>query len=453
MTGPITVVIDPPLEDDSSTVFESKAFQYVHDQAILAQQINEAVTAFNLNSTNSTSSTSWTISDTGSQTFDIDLDKSYVIGMSVKVALTYDASNWAIGDVINASSGAVTISFREKRGSGTSSDWTLSQNMSLSRDSITRSDRTSDMFISLGDRSKLINITSGSFTQTFDSAIVLGIGWYCWIKNSGTGDITLDPSGTETIDGLSGFVMFPGEHRLIMSDGSNLLSVVISPFFRRITSTYTNMPIPPGYKRFKIRAWSAGASGQRTNSASTISVGGAGGGCVEADLPASSFSTTETVTIGAGGNQVTTVANGNPGGDTSFGSILISYAGNSWVQGGSCFDGFIGISTNNAELVYAGANGITPAVIPTIYGGSSSSSDASANAANSLFGSGCGGSLNASAVVRTPGISTFGGNGGPAASASNGTAGTQPGGGGGATQTGTQSGAGANGEVHFWGIV
>ena len=449
----ITVVLDPPLSTDDSSTFATKAFAYVADQITLADQINDVAVAMNFNATNATSVTSWTIADTGSQAFAIETGKSYVIGMSVKVAYTPDGTQWGLGDVTAASSGSVTISFREKSGSGTYTAWTLSQDPGTRRDSVVRSARTSNTILSLGDRGKLIDITSGTFTQTFDPAATLGVGWYCWIKNSGTGDITLDPSTTETIDALTSFIMFPGEMRLVLSDGSNLFSKVLSPFFRRITSTYSNMPIPPGYTRFKIRQWSGGASGQRTNSSVTVSRGGAGGGCVEVDLPASSFGATETVTIGAGGAAVTTVANGNPGGDTTFGALVTAYSGNAWTQGGSAIDGLTVSQTVQTEAVYAGGAGTTPTSQATIYGGGANSSDASVDAESSLFGGGCGGSLSAAAVVRAPGTSKFGGSGGAASSGSNGTIGTQPGGGGGATQTGTSSGAGANGEVHFWGIA
>ena len=94
-----------------------------------------------------------------------------------------------------------------------------------------------------------------------------------------------------------------------------------------------------------------------------------------------------------------------------------------------------------------------PSPKSSIFSGGTPSSDGTADSAPSLFGGGAGGSISASAVAHAGGLSSFGGDGGDGSSAGNGIDGAQPGGGGGATQTGTQSGKGGDGEVHFWGIV
>jgi hypothetical protein len=450
----ITVTFDvPDASTDTSAEVESKCTQIYNSLNTWTAEANAMAIAQNFNATNSTSVTTWTVANYGSQAFVIEAGKSYVVGMTVKVASTVSGQNWGLGDVTAASSGSITIQFRVKNGTGTFSAWTISQNANTDPLQTTRSARTSNTIIGVADVGKLIDITSGTFTQTFDAAATLKAGFFCRIKNSGTGDITLDPNAAETIDGRTTFIMFPGECRDIYCDGSNLFSVVLNPFFRRITTTYASMPIPPGYTRFGVRIWSGGASGQRNNNVAAISRGGAGGGCVDAVLAASAFATTETVTIGAGGAAVTTVANGNVGGDSTFGALVTAFAGNSWIYGGSCFDGFSGTAQYVSELVYCAHYGATASTVETIFGGGSTSSDSSAAAAPSLYGGGAGGSLNASAVVRAPGTSTFGGSGGAASSVADGTAGSQPGGGGGATQTGTSSGAGGSGQCDFWGMI
>lgn len=437
-------------EGDTPAVIEAKAIAFANNMVTVTEEINATTQAMNFNATNSTSTTSWTVANTGSKTFTIEAGKSYVPGMTVKVASTASGPNWGLGDVTAASSGSITVAFRVKNGSGTFSAWTISQNAEISTLRTAREARTANTIISTSDVGKLIDITSGTFTQTFSAAATLGNGFFVTIRNNGTGDITLDPSGSETIDGRTSFIMFPGEVREILCDGSALYSLVIKPFFRRITSTYASMPIPPGYTCFGMRLWSGGASGQRTNNTGTLSVGGGGGGCLDVSLPSSNFSTTETVTIGAGGAAVTTVANGNVGGDTTFGSLAAAYAGDNFARGGSAIDGLNESASLEATYAGGGSNTLT---ITTIWGGGSPSSNASFNGAPSLYGGGSGGCLNASATLRSAGTSVFGGDGGAAVSAGNGTSGTQPGGGGGATQTGTQSGAGAAGEVWFWGLV
>lgn len=51
------------------------------------------------------------------------------------------------------------------------------------------------------DNGSIIDCTSGSFTVSLASVALLGRGFNVWIINSGTGQITVDPSGSETIDG------------------------------------------------------------------------------------------------------------------------------------------------------------------------------------------------------------------------------------------------------------
>lgn len=56
---------------------------------------------------------------------------------------------------------------------------------------IIRVARTSNTAISSTNKGNLIDITSGTFTQTFDTTAALGNGWFCYLKNSGTGSISV----------------------------------------------------------------------------------------------------------------------------------------------------------------------------------------------------------------------------------------------------------------------
>jgi hypothetical protein len=88
-------------------------------------------------------------------------------------------------------------------------------------DAVIRSARTSNTILGTGDRGYLIDITSGTFSQTFTAAATLGSGWYVYIRNSGTGTITLDPNGSETIDGSVTMTLAPSDQVGIQCDGSN----------------------------------------------------------------------------------------------------------------------------------------------------------------------------------------------------------------------------------------
>jgi hypothetical protein len=75
-----------------------------------------------------------------------------------------------------------------------------------------------------GDAGSIINCTSGTFTVSLTAAATLGSGFNCWIWNSSTSSshsITIDPSGSETIDGVSTLILRRGEGCQIVCDGTN----------------------------------------------------------------------------------------------------------------------------------------------------------------------------------------------------------------------------------------
>lgn len=299
------------------------------------------------------------------------------------------------------------------------------------------------------DRGKIIDAQSGTFPVTFESAPTLGSRWYAYVKNSGTGDVTLDPDGSEQIDGLTSYVMYPQELRMIICTGTAFVTYVLNSFSRTFDSSGT-FTKPPGYKAFAGIAWSAGSSGGKDTATAR---GGAGGGAFPFDIPAATFGASETITIGAGGAAVTASSTiGNAGGNTSIGSLLTVYgaAGGASPSGGAIGVGSALVSSDTGS--FAGATAATSGR-SSLYGGAAPSNDASANSGSSIYGGGAGGGVDASTNLRTAGTSQFGGAGGAASISGNGTAGTQPGGGGGATATGTQSGAGGDGRVIIRGVL
>jgi len=317
---------------------------------------------------------------------------------------------------------------------------------------IVRVARTSNTIIGVANLSNLIDITSGTFTQTFTAAATLGDGWFCYIRNAGTGDITLDPSGAETIDGLANFIMYPGEVRLIQCDGTALRSVVLTAFSRTFTASGT-FTKPPGYSYFGGLIWSAGASGGKNASGNNVN-GGGGGGCFDFVFPSSTLSATETMTIGAGGAAISGSANfGNDGGNTSLGSLITVFGADaSSGIGGSILGAATGPASSDT-MYAATAPGTTGTNLHSAYSGGTPAAQGNQPTQAQLYGAAAGGSIGNASILRTAGTSIFGGDGGAAVLASNGTSGVAPGGGGGATETGGQSGAGARGEIRIWGLV
>lgn len=331
---------------------------------------------------------------------------------------------------------------------------------------------TSAETISATDWGKIIEVTANSFTVTFDAIANLRAGFACYIKNSGDGDITLETNGSETIDGLITFIMYPGETRLFQCNGTVIKSTVINTFYRTWTST-GSFKKPPGYRNFLCQArggGGGGGSGRRGAEASNRYGGGAGGGggYNEDFILATDIGATETITIGAGGAGGAAVTvddtNGNDGtegGDTTLGSLLKAAGGTNGDKG----------TANTAN----GGSGGTVGFIAGFTGGTGGSG----SGANSGFGGGAGGagSVGGATIGYIGGSTTFGsgGGGGGGGRASNnsstaggtggvkyghtgagggavgttGTAGSDHGGGGGggAGEAATAGGAGGDGDV------
>ena len=74
------------------------------------------------------------------------------------------------------------------------------------------------------DLATVLKFTGGAETWTFPSAVTVGNGWFVTVINAGTGVLTLDPSGAQTIDGESTKELNPDESVQVFSDGTNLVT-------------------------------------------------------------------------------------------------------------------------------------------------------------------------------------------------------------------------------------
>lgn len=279
-----------------------------------------------------------------------------------------------------------------------------------SDDRLYQSSRTSNTILGVADFGQYINITSGTFTQTFAAAATLGNGWWCYIRNSGTGDITLDPNSSETIDGLTSYIMYPGECRLVQCSGSALFSVVVQGFVREFASS-ASWTKPPGYVAYDVDLWSGGGgggSGRRGATGANLGGGGGGGGGArnQRQYLASELAATEPVVIGAGGaggaaisTDSTDGSAGSIGGNTTFSSgasLLTAFGGGSGAGGGR----------NANSAAGGGGGGVLGAGGVSAIGGEPILPSQSNG--NGQFGGGFGGDAN----TATAGLSAFGGGGG-----------------------------------------
>lgn len=76
------------------------------------------------------------------------------------------------------------------------------------------------------DRAKMYLWTgSGSGVLTLPSAATVGNDWFMYLRNSGGGQVTVTPSGINTIDGLATKDYQPSESSVIISDGTNFYTL------------------------------------------------------------------------------------------------------------------------------------------------------------------------------------------------------------------------------------
>lgn len=332
--------------------------------------------------------------------------------------------------------------------------------------------KTANYQLLSADRGSLVSFTN-SITLSFEAAATLGNNWFGYLYNAGTGDGTLDANGSETIDGLTSFVMYPGELRLVRCNGTGFTSYVLKGFSKAFTASGT-FTKAPGYSDFEGEAWGGGGSG--STDAGGGGGGGGGGGCIAFKLRASALSASETVTIGTGGAAKTGSGAGNDGANTTLGTLVTAYGGSgSQGNGGGGGGGALGASVASPQggaprLATAanpgfgggdgGSGGSAEAGYPSVYGGGGGgcrySNQVTAGGASVYAGGGGGGACLLAANYGLGGASALGGAGGRGAFNANGFDGTAPGGGGGgcAYSSGTYaSGAGARGELRIRGIT
>lgn len=74
------------------------------------------------------------------------------------------------------------------------------------------------------DRGNALDL-SGTFTLSFSAAATLTDGWYCYLSNTGTGVITLDPNSTELIDGAATVKLYPNQSCAVYCNGTAFYTI------------------------------------------------------------------------------------------------------------------------------------------------------------------------------------------------------------------------------------
>lgn len=75
------------------------------------------------------------------------------------------------------------------------------------------------------DRAKMFNWTGAGGTFTLPSAQLVGANWFCYLRNSGSGNVTATPTGLNTINDGASLSFQPSDSAIIASDGTNFYTI------------------------------------------------------------------------------------------------------------------------------------------------------------------------------------------------------------------------------------
>src|SRR5262245_3801252 len=189
---------------------------------------------------------------------------------------------------------------------------------------IQRETRSTNTILGVADKGKTIEI-SATITQTLEADETLGDGWWVILRNSdndGTVVVTVDPAGTETIDGLATIKMYSGETRLLMCNGSgnNFNSILLTGGYVKYTADDTFI-VPAGITKLTVECIGAGGgggggSGRAVSNLRKGGGGGAGGGRNRGEFngdAAGAAGASVTVDIGDGGTRGSAGSSGDGG--------------------------------------------------------------------------------------------------------------------------------------------
>ena len=295
------------------------------------------------------------------------------------------------------------------------------------------------------DKGKIIRFTGTTATLSIVDVATLSAGWFCYVQNAGTGILTIDPFGTQTVSGKTTWLNVVGDVILLTTDGTQFFRTVLyhanyQEFL--VSGTWTK---PDNASYVYVEAVAGGGGGAASSTAAAA--GGGGGEFVNRILQASQLGATETITVGAGGaGKVTgSVGPGVAGGNTLFGSLITALGGSRGATGSTTIPppprvtatSLIGASNFQSHMPfiygsYGGGNG---------YAGG-----------NCLYG-GAGGGQGDPSVPTAGGVSIYAGNGGNGVISGAGGAGAVPGGGGGGVASigaGSFGGNGGAGRIRIW---
>jgi len=267
-------------------------------------------------------------------------DGQILIGNSTGNTLA--KSTLTAGSNVTITNGAGTITIAA---SGGSSTYTLSN-------------KTAAYTVIAGDLATVINCTTGTFSVSLTAAATLGSGFNCWVWNTGTGAITIDPNAAETIDGVATLILRAGEGTEIVCDGTNWATgakKTMRSYAENVSVASATRPIASGGGSVSIGMYS------QSTAEGTVAIGGN-------TVQAAGAKATGTAAIAIGARS---------GGATASGSHSIAIGASSSVDAQATSSSAIAIGSNSAADA---SNAVTGAGATAIGGSYASGTDSFAAA-------------------------------------------------------------------------
>ncbi|MEW6314122.1 MAG: hypothetical protein AB1513_08810 [Pseudomonadota bacterium] len=276
----------------------------------------------------------------------------------------------------------------------------------------------------------VVLLCTGTWALSLTAAATLG-KFAFGIINVGTGTITIDPSGTETIDGAGTLALYAGQSVVVIGDGASFFTIGKSAQggllrFSIITASDPAWPKLLDTTKLIVKCVGPGGPGGSGYTASGAGAaggggGGGGGGEVKTGVVLSGAQSTYAVVIGASG------------GSTSFGSVVTAQSGAPGSAGTANGGGGGGVGSGGGSSGSVGG-----ARVNSGYGGTGG---AGAPGYAGYGGGGGGAGANAGNLAGSPGT----------AGAANSGAGGGGGGGGGQNYgAGGAGGPGGSGVIFVW---
>jgi len=119
--------------------------------------------------------------------------------------------------------------------------------------------KTAGYTVGVGDLGMMFVATgSTSWTLALPAVASVGNGFFISLRNAGTGLITIDPNGTQTVNGATTLVAYHNDCVELVCDGTAWHALFQSPVsivaegVTANTATFITMPLPTEFERFEL---------------------------------------------------------------------------------------------------------------------------------------------------------------------------------------------------------